>query len=190
MSVRKRLGLPTDALVLSFIGRLDAVKGTEKLIPILTALSNRRRVSLVVIGDGPDRISLESSTRSDSLVMTGALAPEMAAPWLYAADIMVLPGQVGLAVNHAFAYGLPVVVRDSPHSGRYHSPEIQFVRNGSNAEVAVGGSVDAFIEAIERVALDLDRYSQNALRAAETELSPEIMIDGMLAAIREVERLD
>ena len=38
-----------------------------------------------------------------------------------AGDALVIPGYVGLAVNHAFAHGLPVVTCQSP----MHSPEIE-----------------------------------------------------------------
>ena len=45
-----------------------------------------------------------------------------------ASDAVVIPGYVGLAVNHAFAHGLPVITCQS----ELHSPEIDYVEPGIN----------------------------------------------------------
>ena len=45
-----------------------------------------------------------------------------------ASDAVVIPGYVGLAVNHAFAHGLPVITCQS----EIHSPEIEYIENDVN----------------------------------------------------------
>ncbi len=58
---RRFLGLPDDALVYAFVGRLVPIKNPELLLTAFARLSKRYpRAHLVVVGDGALRRSLES----------------------------------------------------------------------------------------------------------------------------------
>ena len=69
---------------------------------------------------------------------------EMIAAYMKLASALVIPGFVGLAVNHAFAHGLPVITR----TNELHSPEIEYLVPGENGLI-VDGDLDAFLLAIE-----------------------------------------
>lgn len=189
-AVRRRLGLPVDKRIIAFIGRLDQEKGVHRLPKILGHFDEKRRPHLVVIGDGYERHELERTTAETGIPVhfAGALPPEASAPYLFACDLVVLPGPVGLAVNHAFAMGLPVVTDRSPGSQRFHSPEISFVRDGHNAVLAEHGNNAEMAAVIESVLQDRERLARNALEFARENLRPDRMIDGLVAALDFAER--
>ena len=47
------------------------------------------------------------------------------------ADLFCIPGDVGLGLNQAFFWGLPVVTEDIP----FKSPEINYLKNGINGYI-------------------------------------------------------
>jgi glycosyltransferase involved in cell wall biosynthesis len=67
---------------------------------------------LVIVGDGPERRALESLARETypSTEFAGARHGPELEPFFRAADLFVLPGTGGLAVQQAMSHGLPVIV--------------------------------------------------------------------------------
>ena len=191
-AVRHRLGLPADAPVLVFIGRLIKTKGADRLLDVFGALRAKRVAYLLVVGDGPERQAMEARVAREALAdvhFLGALpAWADSAPYLYAADVMLMPGYLGLAVNHAFAFGLPVVSQTAPDPAiRFHSPEVAFIEPGKNGLLAPSDDPAALLDAVERVLADRARFSQNAFAYARAHLTIDQMVDGLEAAIRFVE---
>ncbi len=191
-AVRRRLGLPTEAPVLVFIGRLIKAKGTDRLLDVFGALRARRAAHLLVIGAGPEQEAMKARVarqQIDHVHFLGALpAWADSAPYLFAADLMLMPGYLGLAVNHAFAFGLPVVSQATPDPAiRFHSPEVAYLRPGENGLLARHDDPTALLEAVERVLADRVRFSQNAYDYARTHLTIDQMVDGLEAAIGFVE---
>ena len=101
---------------------------------------------------------------------------------------MLMPGYLSLAVNHAFAFGLPVVSQAAPDPAiRFHSTEVAYVQPGENGLLARPDDPAAMLETVERVLADRARFSQNAYDYARTHLTIDQMVDGLEAAIRFVE---
>ena len=48
---------------------------------------------------------------------------------LFACDMMVMPGYLGLSVNHAFCFECPVMSFEQQKNGPFHSPEVEYVVN-------------------------------------------------------------
>jgi len=191
-AVRRRLGLPTEAPVLVFIGRLIKAKGTDRLLDVFGALRARRAAHLLVIGAGPEQEAMKARVarqQIDHVHFLGALpAWADSAPYLFAADLMLMPGYLGLAVNHAFAFGLPVVSQATPDPAiRFHSPEVAYLRPGENGLLARHDDPTALLQAVERVLADRVRFSQNAYDYARVHLTIDQMVDGLEAAIGFVE---
>lgn len=190
-AVRERLGLPADWHFVTFIGRLIKEKGTETLLRVVRRLQDTGKVGLVVIGDGPDRASMESKVAALNLqhiYFTGALPSyKESSPYLFASDVMLLPGYVGLAVNHAFALGLPVVTHASPGEMRYHSPEIEYVIDGYNGRIVQHADVAALAESTLEILADLPQFSARAHTYAQSRLKMEYMVDGLESAFRYLE---
>lgn len=58
--IRRQLNVNPDDVVVGFVGRLDHVKGPDLLIDAMSCISDQsRRYILVLIGDGPQRASLQ-----------------------------------------------------------------------------------------------------------------------------------
>jgi glycosyltransferase involved in cell wall biosynthesis len=95
-----------------FVGRLQARKRIDTLLQACAALSEDLRPRLVIVGDGPERTTLERLARSiyPSAEFPGAKHGAELAAYFSAADLFVLPGTGGLAVQEAMSYGLPVIM--------------------------------------------------------------------------------
>ncbi|MDE2732695.1 MAG: glycosyltransferase family 4 protein [Bacteroidota bacterium] len=187
-AIRKRLGLKAEGPVLAYLGRLIPEKKLDTLLDIYGELRRHQPASLVIIGDGPERAAIEphiSGRRGSDVILTGSLTnPRDSAPWLMAADVLVCPGYLGLAINHAFALGLPVVTQSSPDPDiRYHSPEIAYLKPGENGMTAPFGDVPALARAVQTVLADQPRFAANALAYARENLQLETMLEGLLNAI-------
>jgi len=95
-----------------FVGRLQARKRIDTLLQACAALSQDIQPRLVIVGDGPQRTTLESLAKTiyPSAEFTGAKHGAELASYFSAADLFVLPGTGGLAVQEAMSYGLPVIM--------------------------------------------------------------------------------
>jgi len=93
-----------------FVGRLQARKRLDSLFRACAQIESKPR--LVIIGDGPERTALESLAKEiyPSAEFIGAKHGAELKPYFAGADLFVLPGTGGLAVQEAMSYGLPVIV--------------------------------------------------------------------------------
>ncbi len=186
-AVRVRLGLQRDALTIVYIGRLIAEKGVDVLLDVLQIVQKRRPAQLIIVGDGERRLALENRVREESISdvhLIGTITDlEAGAPYIFASDAMLVPGYLGLQVNHAFSLGVPIVGRTSPGPGRYHSPEVDFIENGLNSILTETSSPQTFADAVLKVAED-PSYGRNALDYAQKHLGIDRMVDGLEEGIR------
>ncbi|MEX2399807.1 MAG: glycosyltransferase [Rhodothermales bacterium] len=186
-TIRKRLSIPERSSVLVYLGRLIPEKGIGMLLEAYRTLSREGPTVLLVIGDGPGRSRMETHASSRALEdvrFLGPLSDEEAGPYLFAADVMVMPGYLGLVINHAFAFGLPVVSMRNPAGIAAHSPEVEYVESGKTGMLCDGDTVDDLVDGIRIVLRDLPRYSANALVYARSHLTLDRMVDGLYDAIR------
>lgn len=192
-SVRSRLGLHPDALTIVYIGRLIEDKGVDLLLDVLLRVQEKRTAQLILIGDGSRREELMRRTlaeRISSVHFVGAITDLAdSAPHIFAADVMLVPGYLGLQVNHAFALGVPIVSRVALGLGRYHSPEVDFIENGRNGLLVDAPNPDVFAEAVLTVAAD-DSYGREAHAFARSHLNIEQMVGGLERAVHILEQRD
>ena len=186
--IRSSLGIDEKSRVIVFIGRLIPEKRPEVLLDLHNVLSTEINSTLIMIGDGPESDKLSSRIQKEGLknvFMLGALAQlEDSAPWIYASDMMVCPGYVGLNVNHAFSFGLPVITCKSPDPNiRYHSPEIAYLTPGLNGMMYDYDDFNSLVRATLSVFDDLPRFSENAYQYAVDHLQVDQMVDGLMEAI-------
>lgn len=102
---------PPQAVVL-FVGRLQPRKRVPALLRACAQLPTQLQPRLVIVGDGPALDSLRdlAQTLYPAAEFPGALQGSELAARFVAADLFVLPGTGGLAVQEAMSYGLPVIV--------------------------------------------------------------------------------
>lgn len=184
-SVRKRLSIRHENVIV-FLGRLVKEKGTDILIETMTHLKDRDYL-LLVIGDGPERAQMErvADKKGVSIRFVGALTEtEELASHLFASDVLLNPGYLGLSIVQAFAIGVPVVAPVAGTAFRFHSPEWVYVRSGENSILVENATARNFAEAVQTVESDRERFSTAALQFVRKELSADRMIDGILEAIQ------
>jgi glycosyltransferase involved in cell wall biosynthesis len=108
-ALRAALGLPTEAPLLLFVGRLDKAKGAD----LLPGIAERVAAVIAVAGEGPLRTMLEAAAAEDPrgrLRLLGQLADP--APWYLAADALLMPSRLEgepLVFLEAAANRCPVV---------------------------------------------------------------------------------
>jgi len=94
-----------------FVGRLQARKRVDRLLRACAAMPEPRP-RLLIVGDGPELGKLEALARQayPEAEFAGARHGEELEPYFVAADLFVLPGTGGLAIQQAMAHALPVIV--------------------------------------------------------------------------------
>ena len=113
--IRTRLGIPPERFVVGWLGRMTGVKQTGDLLVALAALREQGvDAGLLLVGDGPDRLSFELRAQELGLVRHCLFLgyQEDVAPWYSAMDAVALPsGNEGTPVTviEALAAGKPVV---------------------------------------------------------------------------------
>jgi glycosyltransferase involved in cell wall biosynthesis len=107
--------VPEGARIVLAVSRLTRQKGIDMAVEALSFLPDD--VVLVVLGEGPERSSLEALARElgvESRLFLPGRVPDVAA-WLRRADVYAQPSRwegFGLAVLEAMVCGLPVVATD------------------------------------------------------------------------------
>ncbi len=96
--------------ILLFVGRLQSRKRVDSLLRACAEMGSNPR--LMIVGDGPERTALEALAKEvyPSADFIGAKHGADLKPYFEQADLFVLPGTGGLAVQEAMSHGLPVIV--------------------------------------------------------------------------------
>lgn len=94
-----------------FVGRLQERKNLDNLIIACSHLPEDLQPELVIVGDGPDHLRLVKMAEEvyPKTIFTSALYENDLAEQFRMADLFVLPGTGGLAVQQAMSYALPVI---------------------------------------------------------------------------------
>lgn len=191
-AVRSRLDLDRSQYLV-FSGRLQPRKKIRTLLELQKLLVRGHGVDsgLLIIGDGPERGALERKVkreRIEGVTFLGSVYGRRAAEYLFAADVLVMPGWMGLAVVHAFAMGLPVVgQRDGPGLVG-HPPEAAYVRECPAGRIVAPGPPASLADAVHDVLEVRHELGEEARSFVRRELTLDRMTEGFLAAIRHAER--
>ena len=128
--LRASIDLADGAPLALHCGSLYAEKKLDDLIAICDHIHDSiPTFRLVIVGDGPDRIHIESvlAPRPWACCVGTQLGVDKAA-WFRLASVQLNPGLVGLHVLDSFVAGVPLVTtRDA-----LHGPEIEYLDDGVN----------------------------------------------------------
>src|SRR3989338_1365658 len=175
---------PGFETVFVFVGRLDKGKGADLLIDAFAAVQDKnRKTALLIVGDGPERASLESQARGLDLRTPIRFFGWMRDPRgvIAAADALVLPSWSegwGRSPVEALAAGGPVIMTDVGLAG-------ETVKDGENGIVVPVGDREAFYGALDRFAADSelrDRLGRGAAESAHSLPSFGKTISDVVAA--------
>lgn len=165
--IRESWGVPDDAFVVLFAGKLEEKKSPLDLIRAfrLAALSN---VHLVFVGSGEMQEQVAAEAQDNPCIHLAGFQNQSSMPFVYAAaDLFVLPSKGawetwGLAVNEAIASGTPVVV--SNHVGCQQD----LIVDGKTGFVFPAGDVRQLANALRRA---LSANLEAIVAAADKQLS-------------------
>jgi len=158
-----------------FIGGLDE----SKRIPFLLDATKRawernNKIRLLVVGDGPAREQVSRfADHHEWCIPLGRLFGADRATVFRAAQIMAIPGRVGLAAVDSFASGTPIVTTKST----LHAPEFEYLSDGENAVVS-DDTVDDYAVALGE--LLGDRQLLARLTAGCADAAPNYTVEAMV----------
>ncbi|MCI5083701.1 MAG: glycosyltransferase family 4 protein [Saprospiraceae bacterium] len=132
--------------ILLFVGRLSSIKG---IFPLVQAMKNvRSDIELVLVGDGPDRESLEQEIRKlgiqDRIRFTGSLHSEEVYAWIQKSYTLILPSfyeTQGIVLMEANICGRPVL------ASNIHGID-EVVESGKNGLLFEKGNPDSIAKSI------------------------------------------
>ncbi len=162
-----------------FVGRLQARKRIDTLLQACATLPAGIQPRLVIVGDGPERPALEALAKTiyPSAEFPGAKHGSELAPYFSTADLFVLPGTGGLAVQEAMSYGLPVIM------GQGDGTNDDLVRPANGWQLENPESLaDVLREALRDVSR-LRRMGAESYRIVAEEINLERMVDVFVGAV-------
>jgi glycosyltransferase involved in cell wall biosynthesis len=165
-----------------FVGRLQARKRIDTLLHACAALSGDLQPRLVIVGDGPERTSLErlAKTVYPSAEFPGARHGIELASYFSAADLFVLPGTGGLAVQEAMSYGLPVIM------GQGDGTNDDLVRPANGWQIS---SPERLADVLQQALSDVSRLRSlgvESYRIVSEEINLERMVEIFVEAVNQL----
>ncbi|MCC6568440.1 MAG: glycosyltransferase family 4 protein, partial [Anaerolineales bacterium] len=138
-------------------------------------------VRLVIVGDGPAREAFEELAAEiyPSAEFVGAKHGEELKAHFEAADLFVLPGTGGLAVQEAMSYGLPVIVAQGDGT------QDDLVRKENGWQIPPD-DFDALVSTMKDALSDVARLrtmGKESYRIVKEEINIERMTDVFVAAL-------
>ncbi|MCB1046843.1 MAG: glycosyltransferase family 4 protein [Calditrichaeota bacterium] len=184
---------PADKkLRLIFLGRLIESKKLDLALNALKALTFEDW-EFRIIGDGPLRETLVSQYGSDPRIrFLGAITdPVRLGEELHQADLMLHPGNLGLAVLHSFAYACPILSCHSGSATIQHGPEFELL-DESNSVLC---DAEPSVIAAQLVLLNgnrpmLKKLGEQAREAVESSRGIPRMVEGFRKALRKIDQTD
>jgi glycosyltransferase involved in cell wall biosynthesis len=185
--IKAEFKIPFSKMVL-FAGTMGVEGERKKVDHLLEVFANldRSDIGLVLVGGGmSDERKARINPRNTMYLGEVHDAQNLKISKLFkAADVFVVPGHVGLAVNQAFYWGLPVVTEAG-----MQPPEIQYLKSGRNGFIVGENDIAALRE---KMLYLLDNpeiraeFSRNAKEDIHVDAPIEGMFQGFYAAVRSV----
>jgi len=187
--IKRDLGVPFRKVVL-FAGRIGEERNRKKvdhLIDIFREL-NRSDVGLIIVGSGLSDEHCARMNPANTRYLGEVHDPgnRQISRIFKMADVCSIPGHVGLGINQAFFWGLPMVTEWGNQP-----PEIEYLRDGENGFIVPEDDRRALRDRL-LLLIDNDeerqRMSENARRDILTHASIEGMFEGFLSCMRYISR--
>jgi glycosyltransferase involved in cell wall biosynthesis len=164
-----------------FVGRLQTRKRIDNLLRACAALPEAIQPRLWIVGDGPARQEFEELAASvyPQAEFTGARHGAELEEYFAAADLFVLPGTGGLAVQQAMSYGLPVLVAEADGT------QNDLVRE-ENGWLIPPDNLEALVEVLQAALSDparLRRKGSASYHIVSQEVNLEMMVKVFMQAL-------
>jgi glycosyltransferase involved in cell wall biosynthesis len=167
-----------------YVGRLQQRKRVDSLIGACAALPNTAQTKLIIVGDGPAKEGLQKLACNifPDTEFTGHKVGEELDTLFDQADLFVLPGTGGLAIQQAMAHGLPIIAAQGDGS----QDDLVQPDNGW----LIKSNDDAALQHILAQALadpkKLRSMGEKSFERVQREFNLENMVESFIKAINEV----
>lgn len=169
-----------------FIGALDESKRLGFLRDAAAEIYDQEpEFRLLVAGDGAMREQVEEWAGAFSwLKYLGQASGQKKALAMASANVLSMPGRVGLVAVDSFAAGLPIVTTDWP----WHAPEFEYLENGRNS-VVTADNLTAYANGLlgilrsPELLIDLSDAARGASNLYSVEKMANNFIEGICQAL-------
>lgn len=176
-----------------FVGRLQARKRIDLFMHAFAKMLESMpdiKLNLSIVGEGEIREELENLAKTlkidNCTLFYGAISDnEMLKPIFHRAIAYVSPGHLGLGINHALAFGVPIISNASVS----HAPEVAVLNNGNSMMINAEQDSDCIHQLAQKmITLATEEslainMSQQSYADYVNYCSMERMVDGFVAAI-------
>ena len=150
--LRDELGVTSDNVGI-FVGGMYAEKRLAFLLDACRLI--KRHIDdfeMVFIGAGPEEDVVRRAAEGAAWIhKVKPVFDEAKVPYFMLSKVLLMPGLVGLVILDALAMEVPLVTTAVP----YHSPEIEYARDGENAVIVrESESVEAYASSVEHLFRD------------------------------------
>ncbi len=178
----------TSRPVLLFVGRLQARKRIPALLQACANLPGQLTPRLIIVGDGPEMETLRSEAQNvfPSAEFVGARHGVELAEFFRMADLFVLPGTGGLAVQQAMSFGLPVIVAQGDGT------QDDLVRPGNGWQIPPGDDralLSTLLDALSDPAR-LRCMGSESYRIVSDEINLQNMVSVFVKALNSINRVE
>jgi glycosyltransferase involved in cell wall biosynthesis len=168
--------------VVLFVGRLQGRKRVDQLLRACAILPSRLQPRVWIVGDGPERLPLEAFAVEGypKAEFKGVLHGADLQTLFATADLLVLPGTGGLAIQQGMAFGLPVLV------GEADGTQEDLVRPENGWQLH-GNSIAALAQGLETALSDPARLrlmGKESYRIVVEEINLENMVQVFNRAVQ------
>jgi glycosyltransferase involved in cell wall biosynthesis len=171
--IKKELGIPFEKVVL-FVGGMRPVKKVDHLIQVFNNLTERG-AGCVIVGDTMT-YDLPGMIKRDNILYLGEMHDPQnlkISKLFKMADLFCIPGDVGLGLNQAFYWGLPVVTEAG-----LQPPEIHYLKDGRNGFIVPENDINELKNKLLLLLRD-DRLRGEFSRIAREDIMKEASIENM-----------
>lgn len=164
--------------IVLYVGRLQPRKRVDMLIRACASFAPKLQPQLWIVGDGPARTELETLANKllPSTRFWGAVYDSELDKYFKAADLFVLPGTGGLAVQQAMSFGLPVIVAEADGTQKD-------LVTADNGWMIPAEDQAALTNRLETAINDIPRLRK--MGAASFDIASRINIEGMVETFQQ-----
>lgn len=179
--IKNELGIPFEKVVLS-VGRMGVAGGRKKvhhLIEIFNEIKVKG-IGLAIVGSGMNDDLLQKLNRDNTVYLGEIHDPHhiQISKIFKMADIFSIPGHVGLGLNQAFYWGLPVVTEEG-----LQPPEIHYLVNGRNGFIVPNNDLVELKKKILYL-LENDDKRQKFSNNARNDILKNASVDNMFMGFK------
>jgi glycosyltransferase involved in cell wall biosynthesis len=169
-----------------FVGRLQARKRVDLLLQACAEIPEQMQPRLTVVGDGPEKEALLSLAARiyPRAEFTGDRRGTDLQTLFHRADLFVLPGTGGLALQQAMGFALPAIAAE----GDGTQADLVRPENGWLVEPGSLESLKACLMQALQNPIELRKKGLESFRIVRDEINLERMADGFVEAVEYVSR--